>query len=124
MPETGKVLLAWDEVEVCGDFDWESEWEFMIDLLTDIIKRKNPIGYWRAEVHNFGWRNSNGKAYIEAKDGQKLLEKVLPKTECTFKMYNYGRGIAIQNWHHDSPTGNEWYFIVPIAESTYEKNSY
>ena len=124
MPKTGKVLLTWDEVEVCGDFDWKSEWKSMIDQLTDIIKRKTPIGYWRVEVHNFGWRNLNGKTYIEAKDGRKLLEKVLPRAECTFKVYNYGRGIAIQNWHHDSPTGNEWYFIVPIAKSTYEKNSY
>ena len=122
MPKTGKVLLTWDEV--CENLDY-GDGEALIDDLTDIIYRKNPLGYWRVEGHNFGWRNSNGKGYIEAKDGRRLLEKVLQtKTEWKFKVYNYGRGIAIQNWHHDSPTGNEWYFIVPIAESTYEKNSY
>ena len=122
MPKTGKVLLTWDEV--CENSDY-GDGEALIDDLTDIIYIKNPIGYWRVEGHNFGWRNLNGKTYIEAKDGRKLLEKVLQtKTEWKFKVYNYGRGIAIQNWHHDSPTGNEWYFIVPIAESTYEKNSY
>lgn len=42
--------------------------------------------------------------------------------DCTFSIYNYGRGLAIQNFHHDSPMG-EWYYILPCSEKTYEQYS-
>jgi len=62
---------------------------------------------------------------IQASNGQELLEKILPKTECTFKVFKVGNRIMIQNWHHDAPTGNEWYTIRPAtAKEVKEERGY
>ncbi len=71
-------------------------------------------------MENFGWRNLSGDKFFQARRGEAFLSNVLPPTDCRYRMYNFRNGIAIQNFHHDSPVGNEWYYIVPIAESTYE----
>jgi len=101
-------------------FEWE--WEDFKNLLTEKMKKKNPDGYWKANVSNFGWRNLDGHKYLFADTGEKLIREVLPQCDCTFRFFNYGRGLAMQNFHHDSPTGNEWYYIMPITYLTYEKN--
>lgn len=101
---------------------FEFAWEDLIEHLTEIMQRKNQSGYWKVTVNNFGWRSQDGYKYFYADTGIDLLRGILPDTDCTFKIYNYGKGIAIQNWHHDSPMGNEWYCITPCAYSTYEKN--
>jgi len=102
-------------------FAWE--WESLLECLTNLMtsKQKDEGTYWRAEMHNFGWRKLNGEQVFEAETGQELLRRILPDTDCTFGIYGFGRGFAIQNAHHDSPLGDEWYYIVPIAASTYEK---
>lgn len=79
------------------------------------------VDNWKATVNGFGWRGLNGEKYISADNAKTLLSEVLPDTDCTFHIYNFRNGIAIQNYHHDSPTGNEWYYIVPIASDTYYK---
>jgi len=100
----------------------EDQWEFLLEDLNGIIKKRNPDGYWFAEVSNFGWRGLDGHSYCHADNAKDFLSKILPKTDCTFRIFNYGKGFAIQNFHHDSPMGKEWYYIKPIAVSTYYKN--
>lgn len=102
-----------------ANYDTSFEWEYMVDYLTELIYDKSC--YWRAEVSGFGWQNTSGIAYFKANDGAEFLKNILPKTDCTFYIHRYGKGFAIQNFHHDSPTGNEWYYVTPIAYSTYEK---
>ncbi len=92
------------------------QWDYLCDYLTELME-KNSHGGWLAEVKNFGWRSLNGHKYFEARTGRELLQKVLPKTECTFKVYRYGKGLAINNAHHDSPTWNEWYYITPCKKA-------
>ena len=71
---------------------------------------------WKVEVSNFGWRNQDGQKILRAENGLELLRGILPDTECTFRIYHDGRtGLKIQNFHHDSPTGNEWYYIYPMT---------
>lgn len=92
-------------------------WDDMIEGLTDQMKTKNPDGYWRADVQNFGWRSQSGHKYFKANNGQELLDEILPKTNCTFYIYDFGKdGLAINNYHHDSPTGKEWYYLVPVSD--------
>jgi hypothetical protein len=95
--------------------DMDIEWDDLLDYLTEVIKRKNPNGYWRAEVKSFGWRGLDGHKYFEVHNGQEFLHKILPETECSFYIFNYGKGLALQNYHHDSPVGKEWYYIVPTG---------
>jgi hypothetical protein len=108
----GKKLLIWDDLET-DEINTSEEWDVLITELTVIIQKKNPSGNWHAEVKNFGWQALNGYQDFNTVDGREFLRKILPKTDCKFNVFNYGRGLAIQNFHHDSPTGKEWYYILP-----------
>lgn len=94
--------------------DWN--WQDLCDYLTELMAR-NRHGGWRAVINNFGWRSLNGSKLFRATNGKQLLSEVLPKTDCTFRVYTYGRGMAINNAHHDSPTWNEWYYITPCKHA-------
>ena len=109
-----------DNIDEYGDVI-NFAWDNMIENLTEIMEKKNPNNKWRAEVKNFGWRSSSGENVFYAEKGDELLSEILPKTDNTFKIFNFGKGFAIQNFHHDSPTGNEWYYIVPISDTEYEE---
>ncbi len=107
------------EEEIYTDQDfWQIFWEDLTECLTTILKRKNPDGYWKAQVRNFGWRNLDGVKFLQAGDGESFLREILPKTDCHYYIFNYGKGLAIQNFHHDSPVGNEWYYVVRTAGET------
>jgi hypothetical protein len=120
--EVGELLLDWDggyfENEETGENEYDDfAWDDLTDELTYILRRKNKSGDWYAKVSGFGWRGMDGEQRIEgvADTGQKFLNKILPDTDCHFKIYDYGKnGLAINNFHHDSPTGAEWYYIVPF----------
>lgn len=116
--KTGRKLLSWGDTE---ELFVDEEWQDLIDDLTAIMNKKNPDGYWYAEVSNFGWRGEKGSKFFHAEIGEYFLQKILPKTDCHFNIHNFGNGFAIQNYHHDSPVGNEWYYVVPCAESTFRK---
>jgi hypothetical protein len=121
--KNGDITIEDIESSVYDDYDLiTSNYEYLTEYLTERMNKKNPDGYWKAVVNNFGWRSQNGYQYVEADKGSELLSAVLPKCDCTFRIHNYGKGFAIQNFHHDSPTGNEWYYITPAAASTYYKN--
>ena len=98
------------------------EWDSLIEFLSETINRKNPNGYWKIIMNNFGWRNMDGYKYLHAEKGEDLLRGILPDCDCTFRVFNFGKGLAIQNFHHDSPTGNEWYYLMPASEKTYVEN--
>lgn len=100
--------------QACGDqtlFDFE--WEQLCENLTGLMNRINPDGCrWDARVNNFGWQRRDGtKSFFKAENGQELLRAILPKTDCTFHIFDEGDQIRIRNWHHDNPTGNEYYVI-------------
>jgi len=99
-------------------------WEDVEQYLTEILEKKNPDGYWKIDVENFGWRNLDGTAYLRLEKGVDIVHKVLPRCPCSFKVYNYGKGLAIQNWHHDSPTGNEWYFLRLAFKKEIEEETF
>jgi hypothetical protein len=104
---------------------FQMAWDDMVSYLTDLIKEKNPNGYWSASVVDFGWRNSSGHAFFKAVDGASFLRSVLPKTDNTFFIYKYGKnGFAINNFHHDSPTGREWYYIRPSTKKEIEEEEF
>jgi hypothetical protein len=108
--------------EVCEDQDlYTREYDDLCDYLTETLKKLSPDGYFKAEMKSFGWQARSGYKYLQASTGKELLQKILPKTECTFRIFRVkgGRALAIQNFHHDSPTGNEFYVIKPCASSTY-----
>ena len=102
--EEEKSIIEWED----GD---ENDWDFCMESLTQAISEKNPKGNWVVEVENFGWMNRNGIKCFNATTGQQIISKILPKCDCHFKVFDDGEGFKIQNWHHDSPMGNEWYYL-------------
>lgn len=105
-----------DEVfeKLCSSssFFVEEEWNEFLSQLDEILEERNPDGNWKAKVKNFGWRNMDGYAEFHAENAQEFLRKILPNTDCTFFIYADGKhDLKIQNYHHDSPAGNEWYYV-------------
>ena len=102
------------ETDVYNDSDLiDFNFEELIEALTEEMNKLNTKNYyWCASVSNFGWRGLDGEAKpFKAETGKELLSHILPNCDCTFKIFKEGKGFAIQNFHHDSPTGNEWYHI-------------
>ena len=96
-----------------------NEYEEDYDSVTDAMKKINKLGYnWTAEVENFGWQKFNGiKDNFSARNGEDLIFAILPKdASCVFDVYvDYDkREIRVNNFHHDSPMGAEWYYIRPV----------
>ena len=50
-------------------------------------------------------------------DEEELLQQILPKTECSFHIWidMAGQQIRLQNFHHDSNSGDEIYTIRPAT---------
>ncbi len=118
-----KPLFSWFPSDL-EEEDVNFEWEDLLQQIDELLKKVNPNGYWFCEVLNFGWRSLSGHAYMEFTTGQSMISKVLPKTECSFKVFKKGKTIKIQNYHHDSPTGNEWYELKPISFRKYHQHKY
>lgn len=114
----GKLLLKIDGSE-CEHMYYDITLE-----ASNIIRSKSPEGYWYVRVENFGWAKRSGYAYVEAITGKQFMGKILPDCECVWNMFNYGKGLLIQNYHHDSCSGDEKYYCVPVSKRTFENQSY
>jgi hypothetical protein len=94
----------------CERYEWEDDMDYISSFMENVEE-------WYCEVKNFGWRSMDGFKTFHAADGSGLMQAILPNTSCTFRVYRYGRnGLAINNAHHDSPTWDEWYYIVPMTK--------
>lgn len=109
--EDQKPDLSWEG----SDFDeaWE---DFLWEVTYLMRNRDRRSAHWHCEVENFGWQERNGSTTFGALTGSELLMHVLPNTQCTFYIYVVDSTILIQNFHHDSPTGKEWYRLTPIKK--------
>lgn len=85
------------------------------DLTAEITQwmKKQGTDRWVGGVTGFGWRGDEGSTEFRATKGEDLLQAVLPKTDNRFEVYLEPDQIRIENWHHDRPTGGEWYTIKP-----------
>jgi hypothetical protein len=111
--------------EIYNDpFVWDQAFEDLTSCLTEEIKKISPSGYFKASVTNFGWRNLDGKTVFYAKDGKEFLNHILPRCDCTYKIFKvkHGKALAISNSHHDQPIPyKEWYVVRPCSYRTYEQ---
>ena len=113
-----------DSGEVRDSEDISTEFSWMADELSLLMKKINrcKVKRWKCFVKNFGWRSIDGELEVfETDDGNELLTKILPDCECTFNIYiekneEGKKFLRIQNFHHDSPVGNEIYYIYPAQQ--------
>lgn len=109
---------AWERASA-DDCLIDDEWDYLTMSLQEKLDEYNPEDApWLARVENFGWRNLDGQKVFRAENAEAFLRGILPDTECTFNIYvdDETKTIEIQNWHHDSPMGNEWYTITVAGE--------
>ena len=107
-----------DIIDDCCWLDFERE--YYNEHLTEILKEKGKEDCaWGISVKGFGWSNSSGKDCAIIEDADDFWKKVLPDCQCTWKMYATDEGLKVRNWHHDSPMGNEYYYLTPIDLETY-----
>ncbi len=92
-------------------------WEDLTEILTEWMDDQET-DEWRAEVENFDWQNLDGYKEFRATTGERLLQEILPNTECTYHIWKIEdeKALRLRNWHHDSPTGNEYYTIRPVKD--------
>lgn len=103
----------------CDEWDWENLIDIISQEMAACVNYTDEIGEWFIEVQNFGWQNTNGVQYINTMRGDELLKAILPNTECTFNIYRNEHILKLQNFHHDSCTGREWYHIYPCFHLDY-----
>lgn len=103
-----------------GEYDWEVTCAEFGRLLEHV----HPRGVWLVQVAGFGWRSQTGQGMValsSAGDGEEMLRSILPETACRFRIFQKQAiagnqtYIRLQNFHHDSPTGNEWYTLWPAT---------
>lgn len=114
----GKKLLSVDGQECEHSYN-----DVMLEV-SGIMHKKTDEIYWYVRVENFGWNKASGYSYITASMGRHFMRQILPKCECAWNMFNYGKGVMIQNFHHDSNSGDEKYYCVPISKRTFDNESY
>ena len=95
-----------------NDDNDEFAYEEAIAGLTSLMNSLSSSNRWFVKAKNIGWRRLSGSAQIEANDGQELLRKILPQTECSWdaaiQTEEGKKYIKIINCHHDSPTGETY----------------
>ena len=104
----------------CEDYEWKNvclEIEMLMDQLD------NQSGRWHCELTGFGWRGTSRYRTFEGTTGEDLLFAILPKTDCSFKIYfdKAKRQIVVDNAHHDKPMGGEIY-IITVAKDEEEQD--
>ena len=101
------------------DYIIQEGWEFLLEDLQTKLDEYNPDERgWFVIGINLGWQNRSGEMSLEHLDSKALLGKILPDTECVLNIFvdDDSKTIEIQCFHHDSPVGNEWYYISVAEE--------
>jgi len=101
-----------DEFE---DWSLQDDMEYALSAAMEELQPDNTI--WYAEVSNFGWRGLDGVTgpldVGTDRSALRLLQLILPNTPCCFRIFMDDEALYIQNFHHDSPMGREWYTVHP-----------
>jgi len=101
-----------------GD-EWEQE-DFL-EGFNGLFEKVFPNGDIAMVAKNHGWRKLNGHRTPEFfANGTNALAKVVGNTDASIRIYTatngeYGRHIAINTAHHDSPVWDEWTYLVRPA---------
>ncbi len=101
-------------MDECEEDDDGFQLENLCNDLSEYLDKVSKYGVFYVSVKNFGWQSKSGHKAFKAIDATKFLQEILPDTDCHFRIYyneNHNQ-INIQNFHHDSPCGNEWYKVT------------
>jgi hypothetical protein len=99
-------------------WEWETQCANITKAMDKISSNAPMPGYWMCFTKDQGWEKKVGWKTFRAKTGEELLMAILPKTDCTFRIYADMKRhrLYLNNAHHDSPVWREWYLIMPAKE--------
>jgi hypothetical protein len=116
---------TWDLVgsNSCEDWEWaDLLWEIQAHIDAVAARYKLPY-HWVAVVQGFGWRSLDGETpMFSAREAAEIMHKLLPNTECSFKIRFTRTGFLMDNSHHDKPCGGELYELRAVPRKEYEKS--
>ena len=95
------------------------EWECFLDDVQTKLDEYNPDGRtWLIRGEQLGWQNRSGEMTVDESSSTKIFQKLLPNTEVTLEVFadDDQETISIRCCHHDSPTGEWYYFEVSEGE--------
>jgi len=111
-----------DENQVWNDVSEDSDqhmfwWEEQMIFLNDALVKRSASGEWYAKGVNMGWQNLTKSISVRVLNAEKFIGTMLPRSgEYTFYVYEDGDfGLKVMVSHHDSPTG-EWYYWTPFKK--------
>jgi len=116
-PKEPTAVLEWmdeDSDPEINQENWDDTMQQLTHLLIDISIRNSYHHFWNVQASGMGWRSTSGEAQVRASTGAELLQKILPHTDCHFRIFRQHNTLRLQNYHHDSPVGNEWYTITAM----------
>jgi hypothetical protein len=94
----------------------QDEHDNLMEALTGVIEDMG-ITEWLVQGRQMGWMKRSGYKQFSAKTGPELLKAVLPKTDCTFKIYIHDRHLTMRVSHHDAPTGESYWLAAQPEEN-------
>lgn len=115
-PDWFKRLMADCERSSLMEMYVQDEYDSVVSCLTGVI-RELGITAWLAQGRQMGWMRRSGYKQFNADSGRALLEAVLPRTECTFKIYIHPSHLAMRVAHHDAPTGESYWLTAQPDDS-------
>lgn len=89
----------------------QDEYDNVVSCLTEVLAEVG-ITEWLAQGRDMGWQRRRGYKQFSARTGRELLDAVLPRTECTFRIYIHERHLAMRVAHHDAPTGESYWLTA------------
>ena len=112
--EEDKELSEEDAFSLAGEdsslFEWE--WHDLECAITSWLKERD-FPSLLVEGYRMGWRSQDGILEILICDTSDKFLSFLPKTDCTFTIYEVDDStLRVENSHHDAPTGEEYLIKV------------
>jgi hypothetical protein len=110
-------LIAEYSPEWSDEEDNEHIWEFFEDEVDYAFNKVFPKGDVGMIAKNHGWRGLDGYRPVEYyTNGSNAIRRAMVDG-ASVRVYvatngEYGRHIAVNTAHHDSPTWGEWTYIV------------
>lgn len=92
--------------------------------ITTWMEKNNQYDFF-CWINDFGWRSQYGHKLFHVRNGLEFIGAVLPNTPCNWYVYNHTKDdkeyfLRMRVYHHDSPTGETYYFRKPTEEEENE----
>ena len=119
-------LVEYDPYE--EDVDSECAWDNYSHALTVLVTTRFKEHCIKVSRDITRWNGNRYGGYKCAdciENGEDLMNCIFPRGmgESHVYVYSYrgGKGLALRVTHHDNPVNGDWYYVVPVKQSTVDR---